>query len=84
MSGFAFVVQNGKVSQPAIKEALAKPGGLVWIHLTTSDDHAQAWLGGEAGLSQYTIEALTAAETRPRCDAVGEGAVINLRGLSSD
>jgi zinc transporter len=84
MSGFAFVVQDGKVSEHGVKEALGLPGSLVWIHLTTNDEHAKQWLGGEAELSPYVIEALTAAETRPRCDAVGAGAVINLRGLSSE
>ena len=84
MSGFAYAVRGGAVTQPSIKAALAEPGSLVWIHLTTNSDHAKQWLQGEAGLSPYIVEALTAAETRPRCDAVGEGAVINLRGLSAD
>jgi zinc transporter len=84
MGGFAYAVDNGKVSQPDIKEAMAVPGSLVWIHQITNNDHAKAWLGGEAELSPYIVEALTAAETRPRCDAVGDGAVINLRGLSAD
>ncbi|RYD84654.1 MAG: zinc transporter ZntB [Sphingomonadales bacterium] len=48
------------------------------------DREACARIGGEASLSPYIIEALTAAETRPRCDAVDQGAVINLRGLSSE
>ncbi|NIJ22142.1 zinc transporter [Sphingomonas naasensis] len=84
MSGFAYVVHDGKVESPPLKQALGFRAGLVWIHLTTNDARAKAWLGGEAGLSPYVIEALTAAETRPRCDPFGEGAVINLRGLSSD
>ncbi len=84
MSGFAYVVEGGKVESPPLKEALGRRADLVWIHLTTNDERAQAWLGGEAGLSPYVTEALTAAETRPRCDAVGEGVVINLRGLSSE
>ncbi|MCW3846967.1 zinc transporter ZntB [Sphingomonas sp. LB-2] len=84
MSGFAYAVQGGQVTQPEIKAALEVPGTLVWIHLTTNNDHAKSWLGDEAELSPYVVEALTAAETRPRCDAVGEGAVINLRGLSAD
>jgi zinc transporter len=83
MSGFAYVVRGGQIESPPLKEALGRQGELVWIHLTTTDDHAKAWLGGEAQLSNYIVEALTAAETRPRCDAVGPGAVINLRGLSS-
>jgi zinc transporter len=84
MSGFAYVVKGGQVETPALKQALGIEGELVWIHLTTNDERAKAWLGGEAGLSAYVIEALTAAETRPRCDQVAEGAVINLRGPSSE
>ncbi|AQR74503.1 zinc transporter ZntB [Sphingomonas sp. LM7] len=84
MSGFAYVVRGGAVESPPLKQALGVRADLVWIHLTTNDERAKAWLGGEAGLSPYVIEALTAAETRPRCDSVGEGAVINLRGLSSE
>lgn len=84
MSGFAYVVRDGKVESPPLKQALGLRVDLAWIHLTTNDARAKAWLGGEAGLSPYVIEALTAAETRPRCDPVGDGAVINLRGLSSE
>lgn len=82
MSGFAYVVHDDQVDKPPLKAALNQRGGLTWIHLNTSDARAQTWLGGEAGLSPYITDALTAVETRPRCDAVGEGAVINLRGLS--
>ncbi len=84
MSGFAYVVEDGKVESPPLKQALGRRAGLAWIHLTTNDERAKLWLGGEAGLSPYVIEALTATETRPRCDAVGAGVVINLRGLSSE
>lgn len=84
MSGFAWVVRDGKAETVGIKQALGQPGSLVWVHLTTTDEHAKTWLGGEAGLSPYVTEALTAAETRPRCDPVEDGAVINLRGLSTD
>lgn len=84
MSGFAYVVKDGKVGQPTMRAALGQNGGLTWIHLTTNDERAQLWLSGEAKLSPYVIDSLTATETRPRCDAVGDGAVINLRGLSSE
>ena len=84
MSGFAYVVRGGKAEEVPLKQALGQKGELTWIHLTTNDERAKAWLGGEAELSPYVIEALTAVETRPRCDAVGPGAVINLRGLSSE
>lgn len=84
MSGFAYVVKDGKVGQPTMRAALGQNGGLTWIHLTTNDERAQLWLSGEAKLSPYVIDSLTATETRPRCDPVGDGAVINLRGLSSE
>ena len=84
MSGFAYTVRGGKAEEVPLGQALASGADLTWIHLTTNDARAKAWLGGEAGLSPYVTEALTAVETRPRCDAVGEGAVINLRGLSSE
>ncbi|AJP73492.1 zinc transporter ZntB [Sphingomonas hengshuiensis] len=84
MSGFAYVVKDGKAEARSLKQAVHDAGDLTWVHLTTNDERAKLWLGGEAKLSAYVIEALTAVETRPRCDAVGTGAVINLRGLSSD
>ena len=84
MSGFAYLVRDGRVEKPELKQALAAPAEFVWVHLTTNNDHAKQWLGEEAGLSDYVSEALTAAETRPRCDMVGDGAVINLRGPSSE
>ncbi|RYY33875.1 MAG: zinc transporter ZntB, partial [Sphingomonadales bacterium] len=84
MSGFAYVVRGGAAEEVPLKQALGEKAELTWIHLTTNDERAKAWLGGEAQLSPYVTEALTAVETRPRCDAVGSGAVINLRGLSSE
>lgn len=84
MSGFAYLVRNGVATALPIKDALEQPAELAWIHLTTNDERAKAWLDGAAGLSNHVIAALTATETRPRCDASGEGALINLRGLSSE
>lgn len=84
MSGFAYLVRDGKAEDVPLKSALDRPADLTWIHLTTTDERATAWLSGAAKLSPYVVEALTAAETRPRCDSVGPGAVINLRGLSSE
>lgn len=84
MSGFAYLVKNGVLTEVPIREALHQNAELAWIHLTTNDERAKAWLSGPAGLTEHVIAALTAAETRPRCDASGPGALINLRGLSSE
>jgi zinc transporter len=80
MSHFAYHVAGGKAERISAEQALAIDSGLVWIHLATNDADAQAWLADKAGLGDYLIDALTATETRPRCDAVGDGAYVNLRG----
>ena len=80
MSGFAYHVANGETVKLSLSDALAAEGGLVWIHLSSNNAEAQDWLAKEAQLDDYLVDALTATETRPRCDAVGDGAYLNLRG----
>ncbi|WCM26628.1 zinc transporter ZntB [Sphingomonas sp. QA11] len=84
MSGFAYRVSGGKAERVEIKQALASDADLIWVHLTTNNEHAQAWLVEEAKAPDYIVDALTATETRPRCDALGDGAFLNLRGRSSE
>ncbi|KQM53298.1 magnesium transporter CorA [Sphingomonas sp. Leaf208] len=84
MSGFAFRIVDGKATRVDVKEALTCTADLVWVHLSTTAEHAQAWLRDEAKLLDYVIDALTATETRPRCEAVGDGAFLNLRGRSKE
>ncbi|MBN8816429.1 MAG: zinc transporter ZntB [Sphingomonas sp.] len=85
MSGFAFhVSRDGKPTKYDIKDALKPRSGFVWVHLSTNNDHAQDWLTNAAKLDDYLVEALTATETRPRCEQFGEGALLNLRGRSED
>ena len=85
MSGFAFQVSTaGKAKRCGIKDALSAKSGFVWVHLSTNNEHAQDWLTNTAKLDDYLVDALTATETRPRCEQVGEGALLNLRGRSDD
>ncbi len=84
MSGFAFRIRADEVLEVPIDEAFAQPCDFVWVHLNATASEAQAWLSGPAGLPDYVVEALTAAETRPRCDAMDDGAFLNLRGRSSE
>jgi zinc transporter len=84
LSGFAFAVTAGKATEIPLQQAAHLHADLVWIHLHVTNEEAEVWLNGEAGLPDYVIDALTATETRPRCDAMGDGALLNLRGLSSD
>jgi len=84
MSGFAYRICGDKIERIAPRVALRDPCDLVWVHLTSKDDAAQAWLAEEAGLPDYIIEPMTATETRPRCDAIADGAFLNLRGRTND
>ena len=56
--------------------------GFVWIHLLGSDADALDWLETDSGIDSFIHEALTAEDTRPRCTAHGDGAIINLRGVN--
>ncbi|WP_085808308.1 CorA family divalent cation transporter [Sphingomonas sp. TZW2008] len=84
MSGFAYRIAGGKHEKVAVKDALECADAMVWVHLSTNAEHAQAWLRDEAKLSEYVVEALTANETRPRCDAFDDGAFLNLRGRTEE
>lgn len=57
--------------------------GFIWCHLDGRLSEERAWLGAESGLGPGIISALTAVETRPRVEAVGDGALVNLRGLGA-
>lgn len=95
MSGFGYrIAADGTATRVDVREALGRaasadgaPAGeppFVWVHLNTTAEHAQAWLRDEAGLSAYVVDALTAAETRPRAEKYEGSALINLRGRSSE
>lgn len=84
MTDFAYRICGDHVSRVALPEALAGPCDLVWVHLADNDDESQAWLTTQAGLTDYVVEALTATETRPRCDQIADGALLNLRGRSTE
>lgn len=82
MSGFAYVVDGNKAEALDHDVALTREANLVWVHLHVTNEEAQRWLGEVAHLPDYAIEGLTAAETRPRCTAMDDGALVNMRGLS--
>lgn len=84
MSGFGYRVSGGKAERVDIKQALAATADLVWVHLNTNAEHAQTWLRDEAKVADYLVEALTAQETRPRCEAFDHGAFLNLRGRTDE
>ena len=84
MSGFGYRITGNRAERVGVGEALHGSADLVWVHLSSNAEEAQAWLRDEAKLSGYVVDALTAMETRPRCEAFDEGALVNLRGRSKE
>ena len=60
--------------------ARTTPATFVWAHFDGREEDTLHWLKEHAGIPESVIYALTATETRPRCEAIGDGALINLRG----
>lgn len=58
------------------------PARFVWIHLDGREEETLGWLKEHGGVPESVVYALTATETRPRSEAIGEGALINLRGVA--
>ena len=85
MSGYAWrITAEGRAEQVPVAGALTCGAPFVWVHLTTNADHAQTWLRDEAQLPAYVVDALTAGETRPRCEKMGDSAFVNLRGRTDE
>ncbi len=84
MTGFAYRVKGTDITRTEATAALCADCELIWVHLATNDAEAQAWLLHQAQLPDYVVDALTATETRPRCDQIGTGAYLNLRGPSDE
>ena len=86
MSGFGYRISDSRGTRVDIKDALDGDADLapdlIWVQLSTNDERAQTWLAERAGLDPYVVDALTATETRPRCEQFGDGALLNLRGRS--
>ncbi|HSH09857.1 MAG TPA: zinc transporter ZntB, partial [Oceanipulchritudo sp.] len=56
--------------------------GPLWVHLDRTKPDAQRWLRKRSGLDPVICDALLAEETRPRGLTVGEGLLVNLRGVN--
>lgn len=64
--------------------ARASPAIFVWVHLDGREEDTLKWLQDHGGMPITVIYALTAMETRPRSEAIDDGALINLRGPTAD
>ena len=81
------LMDDGKghaVDPAAACSGRATPARFVWIHLDGREDDTLAWLKEHGGMPEPVVYALTATETRPRSEAIDDGALINLRGPAAD
>ena len=80
MSCNAILVGDGPVRAVTAKEADLYSGpGFVWMHIDQGSEEDLAFLRGK-DIPDVAANALVATETRPRCDRVEDGALVNLRG----
>lgn len=78
----ALLISDGAVRRLDIGEAAAYAGpGFLWVHLEGRDEQDLSRLQAQEDIPDVAAAALAASETRPRCDRIEEGAIINLRGL---
>jgi zinc transporter len=82
MNCTALLVGDGPARQVTPEEAGAYGGpGFVWIHLESVDEPDLTMLDGQ-DIPDVAANALVATETRPRCDRIEDGAILNLRGTA--
>jgi zinc transporter len=75
------LVGDGPFRRLTVEEAEAYRGpGLLWLHLHGRDEADLALLKRQADIPDIAASALVATETRPRCDRIDFGAILNLRG----
>jgi zinc transporter len=77
----ALLLEEGAVRRIPLEEAARYRGpGYLWIHLEGRDDADLAFLKAQEDIPDVAASALAATETRPRCDRIENGAILNLRG----
>jgi zinc transporter len=80
MSRSAILVSDGAARHLTQEEALAWRGpGFVWTHIESDGGDDLPLVLGE-DVPDVAANALVATETRPRCERIEDGAIINLRG----
>lgn len=58
------------------------PAGDLWIHLNRDEPGLDGWLSRVVGVPDHIVVALLQEDTRPRCEILSEGILLNLRGIN--
>ena len=80
MNGTAILVGDGPCRRISAEEAIGYDGpGFIWSHVEGAEGLELPPVV-HADIPEVAASALVAAETRPRCERIGDGAIVNLRG----
>ncbi len=60
--------------------SIVGPGRFRWLHFDLADPSLEAW--AKRTMPEIPARALTQSETRPRCEELGDGIILNLRGVN--
>ena len=81
MKSFTLLYHDQKVEMIADGQACVPgDGDFLWEHFEQADSAELASAVRYGDIPEVVMQALVATETRPRCDQIGDGALINLRG----
>lgn len=69
-----------EISLPRDINDLVRLNGYVWLHFDINDLVFEPWLSRQ--LSLTVTKAVVQTETRPRCDQLEDGLILNLRGVN--
>ncbi len=70
------------VGWPELGRIEAQDEGFLWLHLNRQAAETRRWLSEDSGLPSIVCDFLLSAATRPRCTPLGDGFVLNLRGVN--
>lgn len=81
--GYAFS-PSGEVRTVELEDIgdLANAQELLWLHFDYTKRGVKSWLKKQAILPHVIVNALTAAETRPRTEVMSQGVLTTLRGVN--
>ncbi|HEX5184008.1 MAG TPA: zinc transporter ZntB [Allosphingosinicella sp.] len=84
MSCDGIIVGDGPPRPIGAEDAASYSGpGFVWIHLDNVEEPELSMLGN-GDIPEVAANALVASETRPRCERIEQGAILNLRGPAAE
>lgn len=75
----AFAVSEGLPTQAALTDAPPEKG-YIWIYLDLNQPATEQWLA--ANIPDIPARAMINVQTRPRCEVMGDGVLLNLRGVN--